>query len=119
MPETTFLPLLRRHFQINYLSALGSSLMWLCYLFADLKNAHLVPQSWIFLLATGCLTAICLGPGFTLVAGWYWREEILEHQSTDGYEVRVGDGEMISKIFPWPSLDGVYFGAGRGRFKVL
>ena len=119
--ELTFVSLMRRHFQVSRLSAFGSALMWLVYLFADLKSADLVQQSWIFLLSMGGLTTLCFGPGVTIAAGWYWREEILRYENTGASEARVGDenGRGRYKKLARQSLDDLCFGGTKGRFKVL
>jgi hypothetical protein len=119
--EPTFVSLMRRHFQVSHLSAFGSALMWLVYLFADLKSADLVQQSWICLLSMGGLTTLCFGPGVTIAAGWYWREEILGYENTGGSETRIGDGNGRGryKKLARQSLDELCFGGTKGRFKVL
>jgi hypothetical protein len=78
--NSNLVSIMRRHFQISHLAALGSSPMLLVYLFADSKNADLVEQSWTFLLSEGALMTFCFGPGCALAAGWYWREEILRRE---------------------------------------
>jgi hypothetical protein len=113
--KTTFIPLMRKHFQISHLSAFGSSFVWLVYLFADLKNSHLVQQSWIFLFSTAALTTICLGPGVTVAVGWCWREEILRSDSVE----ETGRGRARYKKFARQSLEEFCFGGTNGRFKVL
>jgi hypothetical protein len=117
----TFVFLMRTHFQISHLATFGSSLMWLVYLFADLKKADLVEQSWVFLLSMGGLTTLCFGPGVTLAAAWYWREEILRRESNGEIETRVGDqnGRGRYKKMARQSLDELCFGGAKGRFKVL
>ena len=119
--KTTFIPLMRKHFQISHLSAFGSLLMWLVYLFADLKNAHLVQQSWIFLLSTAALTTLCLGPGVTLAAGWCWREEALRRDTVEVEEVgdQEGNGKGRYKKLARQSLEELCFGGVKGRFKIL
>jgi hypothetical protein len=119
--NSNFVATMRRHFQISHLSALGSSLMWLVYLFADLKNADLVQQRWTFLLSTGTLITLCLGPGCTLAAGWYWREEILRRESNKESQERVGEanGKDTYKKLARQSLDDICFGGVKGKFKVL
>lgn len=85
--EHTFLPILRRYLQCDHISAMGSSLLWLLYLFSDLKSSGLVKQSWVLLFGLGCLTTACFGPGFALAAGWMWREELLtQREIYDRYD---------------------------------
>ena len=116
-----YIPLMRKHFQICHLATFGSAFMWLVYLFAELKGADLVPQSWILILSMGCLTTICFGPGTTLAAGWYWREEILKRGGSFENEERAGEenGRGRYKKMARQSLDELCFGGATGRFKVL
>jgi hypothetical protein len=119
--SSNFVSTMRSHFQISHLLALGSSLMWLVYLFADLKNADLVQQGWSFLLSIGALMTLCLGPGCTLAAGWYWREEILRRESNKESQERgeEANGKDSYKKFARQSWDEICFGGVKGRFKVL
>lgn len=73
----TFLPVMRRFFQVDQVSSLEASLLWLTYLFWDLKKEGLVKQSWAVLFAVKALLLVCFGPGVTLAAGWLYREEIM------------------------------------------
>jgi len=113
--------LARKQFQISHLSASGSALMWMIYLFAELKNADYVQQSWVFLLSIGSLTTLCFGPGATLAAGWYWREEILKRGGRAKNEERIGEenGKGRYKKMARQSLEEICFGGAPGRFKVL
>jgi hypothetical protein len=116
-----YIPLMRKYFQISHLATFGSALMWLVYLFAELKGAELMPQSWMFILSMGCLTTVCFGPGATLAAGWYWREEIMKRGVGVEREKRVEDenGRGRYTKMAKQSLDELCFGGGTGRFKVL
>lgn len=55
----------------------GGGFWWLALLFRDLKKAHMVQTSWIWLLLYAAASAAFFGPAATLVAGWVWREEVL------------------------------------------
>jgi hypothetical protein len=55
----------------------GGALLWLAYLFSDLKAAGMVEQNWLSLVLGAALTTVTAGPGSTIGAGWLWREEVL------------------------------------------
>lgn len=120
-PENTFVSITRTYFQISHLVTLGSALLWLVYLFADLKNADLVEQSWIFLLAIGGAITLCSGPGVTLAAGWYWREHILLRECQRAYAEGTGEANETGryKKIALHSLDELCFGGVRRNIKVL
>lgn len=63
----------------------------------------------------------CFGPGATLAAGWYWREEILRREEKGGNEGSVADenGKGRYKKLARQNLDELCFGGTKGRFKVL
>ena len=62
-----------------------------------------------------------LGPGCTLAAGWYWREEILRRESNKESQERgeEANGKDSYKKFARQSWDEICFGGVKGRFKVL
>ncbi|KAE9375212.1 hypothetical protein N431DRAFT_542807 [Stipitochalara longipes BDJ] len=125
LPQSTsasgIIPLMRAHFQSSHLSAFGSALMWMVYISAELKDAALVQQSWVFLLSMVGLSTLCFGPGATLATCWYWREQILKREGKGETVERVGeeDGKGRYKKFARQSLDEICFGGTKGRFKVL
>ncbi len=86
-----------------------------------MKNADLVRQRWTFLLSAGALITLCFGPGCTLAAGWYWREEILRRESNKESQegVEEANGKESYKKLARKSLDEIYFGGMKGKFKVL
>jgi hypothetical protein len=56
----------------------GSKLVWLAYLYADVKrSSQLRHVSWLGLISCAVLAMISLGPGATVGLGWLWREEML------------------------------------------
>jgi len=63
--------------QYDHLFCWGSALLWLGYLFRDLKKARMVQQSWVTLLVGAVVTTVVLGPGATVGLGWLWREDLL------------------------------------------
>lgn len=73
----TFLPVMRRFFQVDQVSSFGASLVWLVYMFGDLKTQEVVRQSWVTLFAVVALSLVVVGPGATFTLGWWWREEVL------------------------------------------
>jgi hypothetical protein len=56
---------------------LGSYLLWLAYLFWDLKVAGMLKEGWLKVVGLGLLCLYCFGPGATIGAGWLFREHIL------------------------------------------
>lgn len=73
----SYLLMLRWGLQCDHIAAFGSSLLWLLYLFADLKRGGMLSQSWIVILASGATITLCFGPGASLAAGYLWRESML------------------------------------------
>ncbi|KAI2471798.1 hypothetical protein F4781DRAFT_77712 [Annulohypoxylon bovei var. microspora] len=67
----------RRALQADELGVVISSLLWLAYSFFDLYVAGLLGGEW--LLYTGSLLIVtpCVGPGATILVGWYLREKAL------------------------------------------
>ncbi len=63
--------------QFDYLFCWASALLWLGYLFADMKHAGMVQQSWGTILGAAALTTFGLGPGVAVGLGWLWRENVL------------------------------------------
>jgi hypothetical protein len=52
----------------------GSSLLWVLYLFSDLKRAGMIDQSWLVLVGA---SSVLLGPAATVALAWSWRETLL------------------------------------------
>jgi len=77
VPQTSWIVAIRTFVQYDHLFCWSSALLWLGYLFADLKHAGMVTQSWLKIVATAALTTLLLGPGAAVGLGWLWRENIL------------------------------------------
>ncbi|KAL5321484.1 hypothetical protein ACEPPN_009442 [Leptodophora sp. 'Broadleaf-Isolate-01'] len=73
----TFMPVMRRFLQVDQVSSFGASLLWLTYLFGDLKAEGVVGQNWLVLFAVKAVLMAVVGPGATFALGWLWREEVL------------------------------------------
>ena len=73
----TFVGSVRELLQYDGLFFAGSSLLWVAYLFSDLKKAGMVQQSWFTVLAVLGAMTVLSGPGAATAVGWLWREEIL------------------------------------------
>ncbi|KAG7103743.1 FAD-dependent monooxygenase andE like protein [Verticillium longisporum] len=86
-----------RLFEIHAIFAV--LLVWLLYLFSDLKRAEIVRWSWPTLLV--CIaTALCLfGPGVTVGMGWLVRERLLATRSHKDAIVDTRLREKALKIF--------------------
>lgn len=61
----------------DHVSFASSSLLWVVYLFSDLRRAGLVQHKWAFLVAGLAASSIVVGVGATTTLAWLWREEIL------------------------------------------
>jgi len=61
----------------------ANSLLWLGYLFWDVKHAGMLGTGWGWILGMGMLSVVVLGPGATLGLGWLWREEVLVAASAE------------------------------------
>lgn len=86
--STTWVTYVRTVFQYDHLFCWSSALLWLGYLFADMKHAGMVTQSWVRLIAAMGLTLLAFGPGATVGLGWLWREDILINRRHKGAVVR-------------------------------
>jgi hypothetical protein len=74
--------------QVDHVVCWTSALLWLSYLFADMKYAGMVTQSWATIFAGVALSSLALGPGATFGLGWLWREDILVTKKHKGAVVR-------------------------------
>ncbi|ERF70332.1 hypothetical protein EPUS_07597 [Endocarpon pusillum Z07020] len=54
-----------------------SSLLWMLYLFSDLKRAGMVRRSWSFVLGVLIGASVFGGTGAAVGVAWLWREEVL------------------------------------------
>lgn len=57
--------------------AMGSHLVWLGYLFWDLRAAGMLREGWLRVMGMGVVSVFVVGPGATVGLGWLWREQIL------------------------------------------
>jgi hypothetical protein len=76
-PQDEFIQHTRKALQADELSAFLASLLWLLYSFFDLHAAGLAGNSWLFYAASLPVVMVCVGPGASLIVGWYWREKII------------------------------------------
>ncbi len=80
---TLFIPVrtpdefIRLFLQFDQVFSMGSCLLWLLYLFGDLKRAGMMANSWVDIIARGLITLAVVGPGATVGLGWWWREQLL------------------------------------------
>jgi hypothetical protein len=56
---------------------MGSHLVWLGYLFWDLRVAGMLREGWVRVVAVGLVSLVLVGPGATLGMGWLFREHVL------------------------------------------
>ncbi|KAK3294210.1 uncharacterized protein B0H64DRAFT_418187 [Chaetomium fimeti] len=56
---------------------LGSLLVWLAYLFWDLRAAGMLREGWLRVVGMGLVSVLVVGPGATIGMGWLFREHIL------------------------------------------
>jgi hypothetical protein len=85
--------------RIDELAIFGSALLWLGYLFGDMKRAGM-DVGWLRLLLYGPASVLTVGPGATLGMGWLWREDILAnrwHKDACKGENLERLGETVSK----------------------
>lgn len=68
---------IRNFVQYDHLFCFGGALLWLAYLFGDLKGAGMMTQSWIRIVSSAILTVAAMGPGAAVGLGWLWRESVL------------------------------------------
>ncbi|KAK4445725.1 hypothetical protein QBC34DRAFT_441370 [Podospora aff. communis PSN243] len=55
----------------------GNTLLWLAYLFWDIKHAGMLSTGWGKILGYAAVSLVVLGPSATAGLGFLWREEIL------------------------------------------
>lgn len=86
-PQTLFVPKFaaletgdgasRTFMQFDEIFSMGACLLWVLYLFGDLKRAGMLDASWASIIARGSITLVTAGPGVTVGLGWWWREQVL------------------------------------------
>jgi hypothetical protein len=69
----------------------AASILWIIYLFQDLKKARMMDSSWIAILGLLIASTTCFGPAATVAAGWVWREQVLATRSHWGAIVASDD----------------------------
>jgi hypothetical protein len=62
-----------------------------------------------FQASYGIFDDIVFGPGSTLAAGWYWKEEILKEESREDAEVRLEMRMGNGGLRHWPGRDLMRF----------
>lgn len=79
IPKTTsnLTDFIRDFLRYDQIFAFSPGLLWLVYLFWDLKHAGMVEVSWGRILLSGIGAMVALGPGATLGIGWLWRERVI------------------------------------------
>jgi hypothetical protein len=84
--------------QCDHLFCWGSAILWLGYLFGDLKQAGMITQSWAKIFTFTALTLVAFGPGVTVGLGWLWREDILATKKHKSAVVKVyGAGSVMAE----------------------
>lgn len=68
---------IRTFLQFDEIFSMGACMLWLLYLFGDLKKAGMMDASWASIVGKGILTFVAAGPGVTIGLGWLWRERVL------------------------------------------
>ena len=92
-PQEDWIHMVRIFVQYDELFCFGGALLWLGYLFNDMKHAGMVQQSWISIIAMATLTTVALGPGAAVGLGWLWREDVLAHKRHKGAVIKGWEGE--------------------------
>jgi hypothetical protein len=87
-PTTGWTDTARNVLQYDHISCWGSALLWMGYLFADLKDAGMVTQSWARIIFAGIATTLVMGPGSAVGLGWLWREDTLINKRHKGAVTR-------------------------------
>jgi hypothetical protein len=81
---TNFAAFTREFLKFDEVFFFGNTLLWLGYLFWDLKHAGMLEQTWAWLLVYLLGSVLLLGPGSTAGLGWLWRENILASKRHKG-----------------------------------
>lgn len=72
---------IRLFLQFDEIFSFGACMLWLLYLFGDLKRAGMTNASWASIVGKGLVTLAAAGPGVTVGLGWLWREQLLATRS--------------------------------------
>lgn len=86
-PATLFLPnvaamkthdeFIRLFLQFDEVFSMGVCMLWMLYLFGDLKRAGMLEASWLSIVGKGLVILVATGPGVTFGLAWWWREQLL------------------------------------------
>ncbi|OCK81047.1 hypothetical protein K432DRAFT_425251 [Lepidopterella palustris CBS 459.81] len=76
-PQHGWMDIVRNFGQYDHLFCMGSAMLWLLYLFGDLKRAGMVQRSWMSILVAAAAATAVMGPGAAVGLGWFWRENVL------------------------------------------
>ena len=90
-PSTSFLTSVQKMFRFDHLFFSGSSLLWILYLYRDLKTAGMIRHSWFTILSSLTTLTVSIGPGATVALAWLYREQILATRRHKAAIVRMKD----------------------------
>ncbi|KAH7082317.1 FAD binding domain protein [Paraphoma chrysanthemicola] len=68
---------IRMFLQFDEIFSFGACFLWLLYLYADMKRAGMLDDSWISIVVKGTALLIAFGPGVAIGIGWAYRESVL------------------------------------------
>ena len=68
---------IRMFMQFDWIFFMSACMLWLLYLFGDLKSAGMMDASWVSIIIRGLITFVAAGPGVVFGLGWWWREQLL------------------------------------------
>jgi hypothetical protein len=88
--ETEPIRIIRITIQYDYLFCYGTALLWVGYMFSDLKYAGMVKQPWLILVLTCVGITVLAGPGAAFGLAWLWREEVLANKRHKNAVVNLG-----------------------------
>lgn len=91
----TFVGAIRELLKYDQLFFAGSSVLWIIYLFSDLKKAGMVQQNWFDILCVLITVTLLFGSGAATAVGWLWREEVLATRRHKGAVVNGWEGKGL------------------------
>jgi hypothetical protein len=68
---------IRLFLQFDEMFCIIVCVLWMLYLFSDMKKAGMVDDSWVSIVLKAVAIFLIGGPGVTVGLGWLWRERIL------------------------------------------
>jgi hypothetical protein len=71
---------IRMFLQFDEIFSIGACLLWLLYLYGDMKSAGMMKDSWLGIVLKGAVSLATFGPGATVGLGWLYREKFLASQ---------------------------------------